>query len=214
LDQSGRHEQLSFAMTALVSLTPDMSTLAAAADPLRSLALAARHGESVAFTQLYERTRDHAWRVLYRVVGPSPDLEDLVQDSYIQLMRALRNYRGDSRVSTFIHRVCVNVGLMHLRAKRRRREDLRDTVPELNTDERHDPERAARVSQATVLVKEALSSLSDEKAAVFVYHELLGLKPEEISEIVDCPVNTVRSRLNRARQDFTVALAKLKRASS
>ncbi len=214
MDQSGRHEQLSFAMTALVSLTPDMSTLAAAADPLRSLALAARHGESVAFTQLYERTRDHAWRVLYRVVGPSPDLEDLVQDSYIQLMRALRNYRGDSRVSTFIHRVCVNVGLMHLRAKRRRREDLRDTVPELNTDERHDPERAARVSQATVLVKEALSSLSDEKAAVFVYHELLGLKPEEISEIVDCPVNTVRSRLNRARQDFTVALAKLKRASS
>jgi DNA-directed RNA polymerase specialized sigma24 family protein len=53
--------------------------------------------------------------------------------------------------------------------------------------------------------------LSEEKASVFVYHELLGLKPEEISELVDCPVNTVRSRLNRARQDFTEVVVKLKR---
>ena len=49
-----------------------------------------------------------------------------------------------------------------------------------------------------------------EKADVFVYHELMGLKPEEISELVECPVNTVRSRLNRARVDFTVAVTQLR----
>jgi RNA polymerase sigma-70 factor, ECF subfamily len=185
--------------------------LAAVADPLRTLALAARDGESVAFSQLYERTRDQAWRVLYRVVGQSPDLEDLLQESYIQLMKALRGYRGESRVSTFLHRVCVNVGLMHLRSKRRRKEELNDELPENPTDERHDPERAASVKQAATLVQRALATLSDEKASVFVYHELLGLKPEEISLLVECPVNTVRSRLNRARQDFTEVVVKLKR---
>ena len=202
-------------MTAVAFPSRYMSNdLAAVADPLRTLALAARGGESVAFTQLYERTRDQAWRVLYKVVGQSPDLEDLVQESYIQLMRALKTYRGDSRVSTFLHRVCVNVGLMHLRGKRRRKEETTDEVPEHATDERHDPERAAQVKQAAVLVQKALATLSEEKAAVFVYHELLGMKPEEISELVDCPVNTVRSRLNRARQDFTEVVVKLKRGDA
>ena len=202
-------------MTALAFSHGYMSNdLAAVADPLRTLALAARDGESVAFTQLYERTRDQAWRVLYKVVGQSPDLEDLVQESYIQLMRALKTYRGDSRVSTFLHRVCVNVGLMYLRGKRRRKEEATDEVPEHATDERHDPERAAQVKQAAVLVQRALSELSEEKASVFVYHELLGMKPEEISELVDCPVNTVRSRLNRARRDFTEVVVKLKRGDA
>jgi RNA polymerase sigma-70 factor (ECF subfamily) len=198
-------------MTAL-ALGPRLMTneLAPLADPLRPLALAARDGETVAFTRLYERTREQAWRVLYRVVGRTSDLEDLVQEAYLQLMKALRHYRGDSKVSTFLHRVCVNVGLMYLRTKRRRPEELSGEVPENPAGEGDDPERVAQVRQAAALVQRALSTLSDEKAAVFVYHDLLGMKPEEISEVVDCPVNTVRSRLNRARQDFTQAVAKLK----
>lgn len=179
-------------------------------DPLRALALAARDGESVAFSQLYQRTREQAWRVLYRVVGPSPELEDLLQDVYIQLMRALRGYRGESKVSTFLHRVAVNVGLMHVRSRRRRPEDATDEVPEHAADEAHSPERAAQVKQAQALCSRALARLGEDKAQVFVYHDLLGLKPEEIAELVEAPVNTVRSRLNRARADFAVALADVK----
>lgn len=198
-------------MTSLTLTFERMPTDAmAVADPLRALALAARDGESVAFTQLYERTRGQAWRVLYRVVGQSADLEDLVQESYIQLLRALKGYRGESKVSTFLHRVCVNVGLMHLRSKRRRPEELHDELPEQVGDESMNPERAAQVKQAQALCQQVLSRLSEDKAAVFVYHDLLGMKPEEIAELVDAPVNTVRSRLNRARADFTDALAKAK----
>jgi RNA polymerase sigma-70 factor, ECF subfamily len=184
----------------------------AAVDPLRALALAARDGEGVAFTQLYERTRELAFRVLYRVVGNSPDLEDLVQESYLQMMRALKGYRGDSKVTTFLHRVCVNVGLMHLRTKRRKPEQPTDAdeMPEQAAPESSDPERLAQVKQAAALVQKALSTMSHEKAAVFVHHDLLGMKPEEIAELVDCPVNTVRSRLNRARVDFTAAVKQLK----
>jgi RNA polymerase sigma-70 factor (ECF subfamily) len=188
---------------------PAGSAAAAVLDPLRGLAMAARDGEALAFSRLYESTRDQAWRVLFRVVGPSPDLEDLVQEAYLQLMKALKAYRGDSRVSTFLHRVCVNVGLMHLRAKRRRPEDPTDDLPEVAMGDAGDPERAAQVQQAAALVQAALSTMSEEKAAVFVYHDLLGMKPEEIAELVDCPSNTVRSRLNRARVDFTAAVTVL-----
>jgi len=193
-----------------IAVKPSEVTAASpVSDPLRALALAARDGQSVAFTQLYERTRDQAWRVLYRVVGATTDLEDLLQEVYLQLMRALKGYRGDSKVTTFLHRVCVNVGLMHLRSKRRRPEDVMEEPPELGASEAADPERVMQVKQAAALVQRALSSLSEDKAAVFVYHDLLGLKPEEISELVDCPVNTVRSRLGRARLDFTQAVAAL-----
>jgi RNA polymerase sigma-70 factor, ECF subfamily len=199
------------AMTALALAMPTDAELA---DPLRVLALRARDGEAMAFSQLYERTRQQAFRVLYRVVGPSSDLEDLVQESYVQLMKALRNYRGEAKVSTFVHRICMNVGLMHVRSKRRRPEDLVETMPDGPTDEAESPERAARVQQAQRLTRAALATLSADKAAVFVYHDLMGLKPEEISELVDCPPNTVRSRLNRARQDFSHSMAALLRGAS
>jgi RNA polymerase sigma-70 factor (ECF subfamily) len=139
---------------------------AAVVDPLRALALSARDGETLAFTQLYERTREQAWRVLQRVVGQSADLEDLVQEAYLQLMKALKGYRGDSKVTTFLHRVCVNVGLMHLRSKRRRPEDPTDEVPESPMGDSADPERAAQVKQAASLVQRALSTMSEEKATV------------------------------------------------
>jgi len=198
-------------MTVLVLTMPGMTAEATAlADPLRALAEAARDGEARAFTQLYERTREMAWRVLYRVVGNSPDLEDLLQESYLQLLKALKGHRGDARTTTFLHRVCVNVGLMHLRSKRRRPEDPVEDMPEQDAPAEQSPEAHAQVKQAYGLAQRALSRLSSEKADVFVYHELLGLKPEEISELVDCPVNTVRSRLNRARVDFTQAVAELR----
>ena len=171
--------------------------------------MAARDGESAAFTQLYERTHQLAWGVLYKVVGPSSELEDLLQESYLQLMKALKGYRGDSKVTTFLHRVCVNVGLMHLRSRRRRPEEPTDELPTVAAGTESDPEHAAKVKQASAMLQKALLELSEEKATVFTYHELLGLRPEEISELVGVPVNTVRSRLNRARIDFTAAVAKL-----
>lgn len=206
-------------MTAAVATYPFMSLPPAAdevIDPLRALALKARDGEALAFRQLYDRTRDLAWGVLYRVVGPSSELEDLLQDAYLQLMKALKGYRGDAKVTTFLHRICVNVGLMHLRTARRHPEDPTEPgeLPEELAPASQSPERAAQVKQAQALMKAALAELTQEKADVFVYHELLGLRPEEISELTGAPANTVRSRLNRARVDFTAAVTKLKGAAT
>lgn len=196
-------------MSAIAATFFLMEAELAPVDPLRALALAARDGESAAFTQLYERTYQLAWGVLYKVVGPSSDLEDLLQESYLQLLKALKGYRGESKVTTFLHRICVNVALMHLRSRRRRPEEPTAELPAVEAGEQSNPERAAKVKQASAMLQKALLELSEEKAAVFTYHELLGLRPEEIAQLVGVPVNTVRSRLNRARLDFTAAVVRL-----
>lgn len=185
-----------------------MSYAPQAPDPLAQLALEARDGDAVAFTRLYERTRELAWRALYQVVGPSPELEDLLQESYLQLLKSLKRFRGDSKVTTFLHRVCVNTALMHLRGRRRRPEEPTDALPVEPTGPEASPERAAQVAQAVALTRHALAQMSEEKAQVVAYHDLLGLGPEEISQLVDAPVNTVRSRLSRGREEFTLLVAK------
>jgi RNA polymerase sigma-70 factor, ECF subfamily len=181
-------------------------------DPLLALALSAANGESVAFSRFYEQTKHQVFRVLTRVVGPSADVEDLMQDVYVQLIKALKGYRGDALITTFVHRICVNIGLMHLRSKKRKPEDsLEDDSPAFELESHSvSPETHAQMKQAQHLMQQALSKLSEEKAQVFVLHELMGLMPEEISEIAQCPANTVRSRLNRARVDFAEAIAALK----
>ena len=179
-------------------------------DPLAALAIAARDGDGRAFGQLYDQTREVAWAALFRVVGPSPDLEDLLQDSYVQLLKALRGFRFDSKVTTFLHRVCVNVGLMHLRSKRRRPEDPHASPAEhFVAGPAADPHRTLELTQAKGLMQKALATMSDEKARVLALHDLLDLKPEEISRLEDVPANTVRSRLNRAREALVEALASL-----
>jgi RNA polymerase sigma-70 factor, ECF subfamily len=161
-------------------------------------------GEVDAFTDLYRLTRDDVCRTLFHLVGARPDLEDLVQETYVALLKALRHFRGQSSVRTFVYRVCTNTALMQLRWWRRRPEELPGELPELSCET--DPEKAAQAAQATRLVHQALAGLSAKKRVVFVYHELCGMGPEEIAQATDTPYNTVRSRLHAARAEFTAAL--------
>ena len=161
----------------------------------------------VAFEELYKLTRDDVARTLFHLVGNRPDLEDLVQETYLRLLKSVRGFRGDAQFKTFLYRVCANVAFMHLRWWKRRREDLVDELPECVA--LGDPERAAQSAQALRLVQRALSRLTAKKRVVFVYHELLGMGPEEIATAVDASYNTVRSRLHHARIEFTQAMQEL-----
>lgn len=166
-----------------------------------------KEDDLVAFEELYKLTRDDVARTLFHLVGNRPDLEDLVQETYLRLLKSVRRFRGEAQFKTFLYRVCANVAFMHLRWWRRRREDLVDEVPECIA--LGDPERAAQASQALRLVQKALSRLTARKRVVFVYHELLGMGPEEIALAVGANANTVRSRLFHARAEFTAAMLEL-----
>jgi RNA polymerase sigma-70 factor (ECF subfamily) len=158
-----------------------------------------------AFDELYRLTRTDVARTLFHLVGPRTDLEDLIQDTYVRLFKAVKGFRGESAFRTFLYRVCSNVALMNLRWWRRRREELVEVVPE-EADEAQDPEACAQATQATRLVHRALEKLTAKKRVVFVYHELLGMGPEEIAEVTGATYNTVRSRLHHARLEFADAM--------
>ncbi|MHB8875007.1 MAG: RNA polymerase sigma factor [Myxococcaceae bacterium] len=183
------------------------------ADPLLPLVERVRDGDPAAFDALYRQTRSEVHAVLYRLVGSNADMEDLVQEAYVQLLKALRGFRREARFSTFIYRVCANVGLMHLRSKRRRPEDPVAQVPEGIAGHGSDPERAAQVSAAARMMKQALELMDPKKRVTFVYHDLLDMKPGEIALALDTSANTVRSRLNRAREEFSVIVARLKKGA-
>jgi RNA polymerase sigma-70 factor (ECF subfamily) len=179
-------------------------------DEAQLLALVRRlqEGDVTAFDRLYHLTRVETARTLRHLVGNRTEVEDLLQETYLRLMSAVKGFRGESRFRTFLYRVCANVAISHLRWKRRRPEDPMEATLELEASGQ-DPEREAARRQAARLVERALERLKPKKRIVFVYYELCGMSPDEIAEAVGSSVNTVRSRLHHARLEFTEAMHRL-----
>lgn len=175
---------------------------------LHGLVRRVQDGDLSAFEQLYQLTRMDAARTLRHLVGNRVEVEDLLQETYLRLLTAVKGYRGESRFRTFFYRVCSNVALSHLRWKRRRPEDPVAEPPEL-VAQGADPEHEAQRRQAARLVELALERLKPKKRIVFVYYELCGMSPDEIAEAVGSSANTVRSRLHHARLEFNEAMQRL-----
>jgi RNA polymerase sigma-70 factor (ECF subfamily) len=165
-------------------------------------------GDTRAFGELYRLHRRDVARLAGRMLGPRGDLEDLIQEVFIQVFRSLPNFRGDSRFTTWLHRVTVNVALMHLRALRSRPqlgpEAPADATPAVDTESPLDG--VARNERLRALYR-ILDQLSDKKRTVFVLHDLEGLPAGDIAKLVGSPVLTVRTRLFYARREVYAAMA-------
>jgi len=168
----------------------------------RELVRRCREGDERAFESLFLRHRASVTGLVYRMLGPSPELEDLAQEVFIQVLRSLGSFRDEARFSTWLYRVALNVVLMHRRARARR--------PRLVGEEQAAPPVDVAPSAHDVLETRRrvdafyalLGRLSDKKRTVFVLHELEGLTPVRIGEIVGAPVLTVRTRLFYARREI------------
>lgn len=170
------------------------------------LVVRCRSGEPAAFRQLFKEHRAQVARLVHRMTGGSPDLEDLVQEVFVQVHRSLGSFRRESRLSTWIYRIAVNVVLMHRRSQRSRPALV--SVPEdaLSEDDQPD-EQLARRRRVAALYR-LLDGMSEKKRTVYVLHELEGLAPAEIAKIVGAPVLTIRTRLFYARRSLLSELAK------
>ena len=163
-------------------------------------------GDRTAFRDLFRRHRTDVARLVQRMMGPTADLDDVVQEVFFQVHRSIKDFRGQARFSTWLYRVTVNVVLMQRRAAKSRPilveapEGLTPSSTGLAPDD--DAARRARVQAFARL----LERLSEKKRAVFVLHELEGLSAAEISEIVDAPVLTERTRLFYARKELSEML--------
>lgn len=161
----------------------------------------ARGGDRAAFRELFARHRQDVARLAYRMLGPSPDLEDIVQEVFLQVHRSLQEFRGQSKFTTWLHRVTVNVVLMSRRAAKSRpvfAAELSDGEPDVGLL----PDEDAVRHQRLAAFRRVLDRLPEKKRTVFVLHEIEGMLPSEIATIVDAPVLTVRTRLFYARREL------------
>jgi RNA polymerase sigma-70 factor (ECF subfamily) len=175
-------------------------------DEERLIARAAA-GETAAFRQLYERHRADVARLVYRMLGNRSDFEDVIQEVFVQVYRSLKDFRGQAKFSTWLHRVTVNVVLMHRRSARSR-PVFADEPPGdglLRSDDVRPDDDAERRERVRAFGR-LLARLADKKRIVFVLHELEGIAPGEIARIVGAPVLTVRTRLFYARRELEAML--------
>ena len=177
-------------------------------DPDRALVERALSGDEAAFKQLFTRHRDDASRVVYRMLGASPEVEDVVQDVFLHVYRSLHTFRGDSRFSTWLYRLAVNVTRMHLRRRKSRPRFADVDVPETPSEDQRVLDPGEEVDQRMRIraLYEVLDTLSEKKREVLVLHDFDGVVAKEIAETLDIPVLTVRTRLFYARKELYVAM--------
>lgn len=173
-----------------------------AAQEDRELVRRCRGGDERAFERLFVRHRGAVTGLVYRMLGPSPELEDLVQDVFIQVLRSLGSFRDEARFSTWLYRVALNVVLMHRRASGRRPRLVEEEQAAPAVDGAPSAHEALETRRRVAAFYALLGRLSDKKRAVYVLHELEGLTPARIGEIVQAPVLTVRTRLFYARREL------------
>jgi RNA polymerase sigma-70 factor (ECF subfamily) len=185
-------------------------------EPLETAALVERcqRGERTALGELYRRYRPDVARNLLRILGPSmgrgtvggaQELEDVLQEVFIELFRSIQRFRGDAKLTTWIYRVCVNVALQRLRKRRRLAEVTlppSEVLGELLSPQGGPPDRELDTRRRLAVVYRLLDQLAPKKRVAFILSELEGLDPKEIATLVGAPVITVRTRLHYARKEF------------
>jgi RNA polymerase sigma-70 factor, ECF subfamily len=173
-------------------------TYRGAVDELAALALAARDGNRMALAQLIRRTQPDVWRCCARL-GPLSEADDLTQEVYVRMMRALPSFRGDSLFRTWLLAIARNVATGALRSRHRR--DLLQTAPKFLA--RIKPYEAADTSLG---VRELINELEPRRREAFVLTQLIGLSYDEAAAVCSVRVGTIRSRVARARSQLIDAI--------
>jgi RNA polymerase sigma-70 factor (ECF subfamily) len=165
-----------------------------------------QRGDGAAFRLLFVRHRVDVARLVFRMVGPRSDLEDLIQEVFLQVYKSLKDFKGQAKFTTWLHRVTVNVVLMDRRAAKSRPQLVAPPLSDVEPDGRIAPDEDVARHQRARAFRRILDRLGEKKRTVFVLHELEGVPPSEIALIVGAPVLTVRTRLFYARRELALLL--------
>jgi RNA polymerase sigma-70 factor (ECF subfamily) len=173
-------------------------------DPRDDITLLRDHaaGDRTAFNHLVRRHRDRLWAVALRTLGDREEAADALQDGLLSAYRAAAGFRGDSAVTTWLHRIVVNACL-----DRVRRRKARPTVPLPEHD--HTP-AVAPDHETALVVQEALAKLPVDQRAALVLVELQGYPVAEAATILGVAEGTVKSRCARGRAKLAVLLGHLR----
>ncbi|MBW2282430.1 MAG: sigma-70 family RNA polymerase sigma factor [Deltaproteobacteria bacterium] len=190
--------------------TPASDATATGAEGERTLVARLRAGEDAAYEELVRSYGGRLLAVARRFLRVEEDARDAVQDAFISAFRAIDRFEGDSRISTWLHRIVVNASLMKLRSRQRKPEtSIEELLPRF-LDDGHfaDPptewqqtaERALQRRQTRERVREAIDRLPDSYRTVLLLRDIEGLDTAEAAEVLQVSANAVKIRLHRARQ--------------
>jgi len=168
-------------------------------------------GEERAFQELVERYQTRLLNFIYRTIGDREKAEDLVQEVFIRVYRHIHRFDRTKKFSTWVYTIASNLAKNELRNRSRNPLVLYQTIkgnwdeddrPLQFEDPSARPDDMFRKRHLRALVEETVARLPEHHRQVFVLRELEGKSYEEIAEITDCNLGTVKSRLNRARTAF------------
>jgi len=161
-----------------------------------------RGGDPGAFEELVRGYQHRVFGVALRMLGSRAEAEDIAQDVFLRVHRALADFRGEARLSTWLYGITSNLCLNRLASAERRRmrhdEEALMRAPSDAADATATMER----SEVETALHQAIAELLEERRIVIVLRDLEGLSYEDIAEALVLPLNTVRSRLHRARLDL------------
>ena len=163
-----------------------------------------RDGDDAAFGVLVERHQDRLFHSLVSMLKSREDAVDIVQEAFFQAHRKLDTFRGDSAFYTWLYRIATNQALSFLRKQKLKptsMEGLNETsgFDPPASDDHSQPLKMVLREEHRQLVRETLDELTDDYRVVLVMKEFEGLQYDEIAELTENPIGTVRSRIHRGR---------------
>jgi len=189
-----------------ITATPAAAQAPALSPDAQELGRRAQNGDAAAFEHLYRSHSRHVYSVCLRILRNAADAEDVTQQVFLILFRKIGTFCGESRLSTWLHRVTVNVTLMHLRRKRAgeaRTESFgSEALPFLTVSDRSMDGAADRIN-----LRRALQKLPAGCRRMFLLHVVLGYEHQEIARLESCSVARSKSQVHKARKRLQGVLA-------
>jgi RNA polymerase sigma-70 factor (ECF subfamily) len=170
----------------------------------------ARRGDLDAYDELVKRYQERIYATVYHMTSNHEDANDIAQEAFIKAYQALKSFKGGSSFYTWLYRIAVNKTINFLKQRKNKHHF---SLNDIDFNAENDPDLVALVSDKTPFrnvgltelqkkLNEALHKLSEPHRMVVVLHDVQGLSHDEIADIMECNIGTVRSRLFYARQQM------------
>lgn len=166
-----------------------------------------RKGERNAFDELMRRYERRVYSFAYRLCGNHADASEIATDTFVRVYNSISRFRGDSSFITWLFRITTNIFLDERKRQRARPQQSLEEIIELEEssvrrqveDTGPTPDQVALSAERTHMLQQAIESLPEYQRVMIVMYHQEDRSYEEIAEVLDLPVGTVKSRLNRAR---------------
>jgi RNA polymerase sigma-70 factor (ECF subfamily) len=173
-------------------------------------------GDKTAFDLLVKKYQSKIAKLIARFIHDAAEVEDVTQEAFIKAYRGLANFRGESAFYTWMYRIAINTAKNHLVSTGRKTPDISIDAQEAEQyegvsylKEYATPESLTLADEVKQTVFESIEKLPMELKTAITLRELEGLSYEEIAQVMDCPIGTVRSRIFRAREAIDESLKPL-----